>query len=326
MDYSSSSRYEKGYNKRHIANLPVYEKIGDMFDGKECVGVRVLEYLNKYENMLVPTAADTEAKLEYHFFSYASRMLAAANIPTVYGECDAVAIAFGENARYLPLEALKNGTILDARAAEILTERGIDVGIVKKGERVGVNFENFISERERVSLSSSSAYILSLKDGAKVESTFTTSGSLTEMASMWANDTSNDKKETVGSYTYENAQGERFLVFAFDGGLAHNSLLRSYARADQLKRVISYLGKTCGFSITTSPDLYCIAKKKGNTLAVGLWNFCADAVDEPLICLEDGASATVLSAIGCEAVAKDGAIKLSRLEPYGFAAVEYEER
>ncbi len=325
MDYVSSSRYEKGYNKRHIANLPTYEKIDAMFGDKECVGVRVFEYLNKYENMLVPPAADTEAKVEYLFFSYASRMLAAANIPTVYADVDTVGIAFGENARYLPREALKKGIILDARAAEILSERGIDVGFEKKGELVGINFENFAFDNERVLIHSSSAYTFELKEGAKVESTFTTAGTLTEMASKWANDTSGVNNEIAASYTYENADGERFLVFTFDGGLAHNSLLRSYARADQIKRVIPYLGKSAGFYVCTSPDLYSIAKRKEDKVAVGLWNFCADSVEEPIIYLDKSTNARVLSTIGCEAEVEEDIIKLSRIEPYGFAAVEYEE-
>ncbi len=324
FDYTSSSRYEKGYNNRHISNLPIYDKIDSLFGDKKAIGVRVFEYLNKYENMLVPPSAKSEKDLEFHFFSYASRMLAAANIPTSYDESDTVGIAFGENARYLTRDVLKNGIILDARAAEILSERGIDVGIKKKGERLGINFENFVSDNEKVALFSSFAYKLELEDGANIESTFTTSGSLTEMASKWANDTSSNQNEIVGSYTYENADGERFLVFSFDGGLAHNSLLRSYARADQLKRIIPYLGNSCGFYISTSPDLYAIAKRKGNKFSLGLWNFCADAVDEPTVYSEVSKNLKVISTIGCTAEADNGILKLSRIEPYGFAAVEYE--
>ena len=323
MDYVSSSRYEKGYNKRHISHLPVYEKIDTMFGDKECIGVRVFEYLNKYGNMLIPPEADEEQKIEYLLFSYASRMLAACAIPTTYSKADTVGIAFGENARYLPREVLKNGIMLDARAAEILTERGIDVGLRKKGERVGINFENIIFDSERVDVNSSFAYVLDIADGARVQSTFTTSGALTEMASKWANDTSDDKDEIVASYAYENAQGERFLVFSFDGGLARNSLLRSYARADEIKRVIPYLGSAGGFYISTSPDLYSIAKRKDNKVAIGLWNFCADSVEEPAVNVEK--AVRIVSAIGCEAVVEENTIKLSRIEPYGFAAVEYEE-
>ncbi len=297
-----------------------------MFGDKECIGVRVFEDLRKYEDMSVPSAADTEAKVEYLMFSYASRMLAAANVPNVYSDVDTVGIAFGENARYVSREDIKKGIILDARAAEILAERGIDVGFERKGESVGVNFENFVFNNERVLIQSSSAYIFELKEGAKVESTFTTVGNLTEMASSWSNDASGVKNEIVASYTYENSQGERFLVFTFDGGLAHNTLLRSYARADQIKRALPYLGKSAGFYICTAPDLYSIAKRKEAKVSVGLWNFCADAVDDPVIYIDGGIKAHVISTIGCEAVVEDGAIKLSRIEPYGFAAVEYEEK
>lgn len=325
FDYTSSSRYEKGYNKRHISNLPIYEKIDSIFANKTCIGVNVYEYLNKYENMLIPPAADTEANLEFLFFPYSSRMLTAANIPTAYGINDSVGIVFGENAKYIPIEALKNGLILDARAAEILMERGIDVGICKKCERVSVKTENFSFDDEKVAIYSSSAYRFELKEKAKIESVFITSGNDTEIAIKWANDASKDKNKIVASYTYENANGERFLVFSFDAGLAHNSLLRSYARADQLKRNIPYLGKSFGFHISTAPDLYTIAKQKEDRISIGLWNFCIDSVEEPVIYLDSGKKPELISTIGCDVKVDNGIIKLSRIEPYGFAAIEYRE-
>ena len=324
MDYCSTYRYEMGYNKRHIANLPLYDRIDEIFGDKTAFGVRVYEYPAKYENTDIPSyISHNQRNIQYSTFSYASRMLSAATVPTTYDGTDTVGIVFGENAKYLPKEALKNGLIIDARAAEILTERGIDVGIETKGERVEVFGENFLHTKERVALFSSKAYMMTLKENAEVQSTFTYSQGMNEMVCMWTGEASEKESDIVGSYFYENANGERFLVFSFDGTLADDSLLRNYERADQLKRGIPRLGKTCGFYAPDSPNLYCLAKRKENKVALGLWNFCADSVEEPFISAEK--TVRVLSTIGCEAEAREEKIILSRIEPYGFAAVEFEE-
>ncbi len=328
IDYISSSKYETGYNDRHIKNLPLCEKMDEMFADKECIGVRVFQYMKNYENTDVPEYIDKPNKLEHTDLPFASRMLSAANIPVAYGEGDTVGMVFGENAKYIPLEALKNGLILDARAAEILTARGVDVGLVKKGDRVKVALENFSVEDERIAIGGSFAYELTVNANAKIDSTFTvpsphasTLGAPTLYTPF--TEYESGSRTIIASYTYENANGEKFFVFAFDGGLMPEVLYRIYPRADQLKRIIPTLGKSYGFSICTSPFLYTIAKRDGNKTAVALWNFIADPVDEPFITLENG-NAKIVSTIGCEAKLCNGVIKLSRLEPYGFAAVEYE--
>ncbi len=325
MEYTPSERHETGYCDIHIKNLPIYEKADKMFADKECIGVRIFEYLGNYENSDIPTYLTTEKSVEFLGLPYTSRMLAAASVPGVYGDADTVGIVFGENAKYLPREALKNGLILDARAAEILTERGIDVGLVKKGDRMHIAVENFAIDNEMIPVSGF-AYELTIKDIAKVESRFITYDATGMTLSSPVHNIiyTGDRNDIVGSYTYENADGERFLVFAFDGGVMPDNLFRDYSRADQLKRVLPYLGKTYGFTICTAPHLYTIAKRKDNKTAVALWNFCIDSVEEPTIRL-DNKNARIVSTIGCEAKLSDGVITLSRIEPFGFAAVEFAE-
>lgn len=325
FDYTGSYKYETGYNERHIANMPIYEKIDKMFGDKRSIGLRVFEYREKYEKMDIPEYLPDYNALEFTFFPYAARMLAAANIPTVYTDTDTVGIAFGENAKYIPREALKNGLIIDARAAEILTERGIDVGLVSKGERVGICKEIYTDTGESTHVFASNdyatkAYLLEVKDGAKIESRFNT----LEAGSFASYDPTKKKGSIIASYSYENAEGERFLVFAFDGTLMHRSLFRHYERADLLKRAVTRLGCGVGFDVVTSPDLYVLAKEGAGRIAVGLWNFSADDVRRPTIRIADGKRARVASTINCEVVSEGEEIVLSRMEPFGFAAVEFE--
>ena len=322
FDYDATHKYEMGYNRRHLANMPIYEQIDRMFGGKKTVGVRVYEHLNKYEKMDIPVSM-TQKELQHTFFSWAARTLTAAQVPIVFEGDEGVAIVFGENAKYLSAKDMKRGLILDARAAEILTERGFDVGLVKRTERVGVNLESFVKTGQRVSIMSASAYKLTLREGAEIESTFVSTEGMGAMESSWAKLNANNN--IVASYFYENKEGGRFLVYAFDGTFAHNTVFRHYERADQIKANIERLGRGVGFNVCTSPDLYALAKEGEGRIAVGLWNLHADPVDEPTITLTGGATARVTSTINCEAVAEGGVIRLSSIAPYGFAAVEFEK-
>ena len=285
------------------------------------------EHREKYENIDVPPHVTSERELDFMTaFSYAARMLTAATIPTVYKDIGTVSAVFGENAKYLPSSALKNGVILDARAAEILTERGVDVGLKAKGERLNIVNEKFTHDAENVSVTDAFAYDLKLCEGAEIESIFTTfdTAGLTLPYPIYRVASFDDRRDIVGSYTYENSDGERFLVFSFDGQGADEALIRSYARADQLKRIIPRLGKSCGFTVCTSPSLYTVAKRDGDKTAIGLWNLALDSVENPFIRLDNGIRARITSTIGCTAELRVGVIELSRIEPQGFAAVEYE--
>ncbi len=320
MDYHSSSRYETGYCKRHIENMPTYDKIDKLFGDKKAVGVRVFERMNKFENADLCGRQKTEKELGYFVFSYAARMLAAASVPTVYDESKSPVAVFGENARYVCESELCHGAILDARAAEILTERGIDVGLISSHGALPVLSENFTKQNETVSVSGE-AYKLVLDEKAEIESCFVSAEGKSKYFCLWDNDVSNEDRMSPASYRYENASGTRFLVFAFEGYLVDDTLIRNYARADQIKDALRYLGGDHVITACTSPDLYLITKQSGERFAAGLWNFCADAVDEPT--LNIGACVTVTDTIGCTAEYVDGNLRLSRIEPYGFAAVEW---
>ena len=81
-------------------------------------------------------------------------MLAACGVPTTYSGNGLCGIAFGENARYLESSAWEKGLILDASAARILSERGIDVfagsAIFPKHNRTRNTSEKMLSESNLV--------------------------------------------------------------------------------------------------------------------------------------------------------------------------------
>lgn len=307
IDYTSNANYENGYVKRHIENKEIYKEIESVFGNKKAVGVRVYESMKKFEHMNVPKAAKNKNLAEM-FFSPAARMLASCSIPSVYEGNGVCGIVFGENAKYIPDEAFKNGLILDARAAEILTERGIDVGIESKTElSLNLATEYFSDEKEYVPVSlKSGAYNMKLKSSAKVQSYFT------------------DKDEKYSaSYIYENADGQRFFVFGFDGYFMHESLYRQYTRSGQLAQNVKWLsGNDLSAYISGNPDLYVMNKSDGKALAVGLWNFFEDYISEPVIKLDKKYSK--IKFINCTGKLEEDTVYLSKIHPYEFVAFEVE--
>ena len=308
IDYTSNANYENGYVKRHIENNELYKEIADVFANKKAVGVRVYESMKKFERMDVPKVAK-DKNLAEMFFSPAARMLASCSIPTVYEGNGLCAIAFGENAKYIPDQALKNGLIIDARAAEILCEKGIDVGIESRTELSikKLSEEYFIDENEYVPVYlKSGTYNMKLKSSANVQSYFI----------------DGDKKYPA-SYIYENADGQRFFVFAFDGYFMHEFLHRQYTRAKQLAQNIKWLsGNSLSAYISGNPDLYVMNKSDGKALAVGLWNFFDDYISEPVIKLDKKYSK--IKFINCNGKLDQDTVYLSKIQPYEFAAFEVE--
>lgn len=132
-DYYSKADYETGYIDRHINNLPHYEEIDRRFGGKETVGLNIIEDVNTFKNA---SFDDDVTRENYHNYGgyqpLISQWFAVDNsIPTAYGRKEGASLVFGENARQIGEDVLKRGVIIDAYAAKILMECGIDVGITK---------------------------------------------------------------------------------------------------------------------------------------------------------------------------------------------------
>jgi hypothetical protein len=210
---------------------------------------------------------------------------------------------------------LKNGNILDITAAIYLNEQGVDVGI-KKAEKITKAtgwFKEFYVEPDdcvRVFDALYEHYDLTLNDNAKVLSYFEINGG-----------------NTIGSYTYENADGQKFLVFNFDGEkqMLSKGLIRSYYRQQQVIGLHEWLnGKKLDAYSLKNPDLYIMTKKNDKSLAVGLWNNFADAILKPVV--ELGESYKKARFINCEGQLLDNKIVLNKpLGAYTFCFIELEK-
>lgn len=305
FDYTADCDYESGYNEAHLNNLPVYAAIDEMFSDKNPVGVRVFDSMRKFANLNMPTDSNNPAKAQELAFSCTARFLTANSIPTVYEGNEYSGAAFGEDARVLTPKMLNNGVIIDYAAAMILKEKGIDTGITAENGTLGMGTEEFFASGEITScLTGTKLHKLTLAEGAEIGSYILCGG-----------------EKVPVFYKYENADGIRFAVYAFDVYSAEETVYRNYERQKQVIDALQWLcRKKLPAVCKGNPDLYILTKKNGNKMTVGLWNFFPDKIYAPRV--ELNGSIKSFRTFGADGKAENNILTLSQIEPYGFAAAE----
>jgi len=320
VDYSSSVNYERGYIENHLKNSALYKEIEKHFGPKNALGVRVYEFTHKAYDMTINDAVSGIYEASHTLFSGAAKMLSSCGIPTVYEGEGLSSIAFGENARHLDLNTIKNGLIIDSEAARILTEKGIDVGIKSFGESVSVPDEYFVLENEYANLvdepcggKSSEVRVTTLDEKAEILSYFVKEDK--KVLTFYGNE---DKEKFPASYIYENKDGMKFFVLLFDGNFVPDSFLRQYTRRRSLFYAIEKIsGKKLPVKIDSNPDMYVMTKEKDGELTVGIWNFSFDTAFSPEVKLSEKYSK--ISYINTKGKFKKDKVILNDIIPFGFA-------
>jgi hypothetical protein len=313
-EYSNQPSYDRGYVRAHLKNAPVADDISKIFSSKSPVGVRVYESVRKIENAHLPTfergfTESDERQIENLIFSPAAAMLTENAIPTAYEGFGSCGICFGESARELDLSVLKHGMILDAKAAEILSERGVDTGLENLEYISGTFIEKHHSGEDIVLFNTPKIAKMTLSASCDVISRYFRFELYSE-------------ESYPALYRYENASGEKFLIFGFDSEQLpmHSSLIRSYVHArDICDSIESFFGARLPVRCDGHPMLYSLACEGDGELAVLLVNIHPDAIDAAQLVLGEGANAVHF--IGCDGrLVSDNEIEINRIEPYGFCA------
>lgn len=306
FDYNQKPNYETGYVTRFAKNEDRRMKILNMASGKAPVGVRVFSVANKVRNYDMPS---TVIKNSFRLFegirsfTPGAKILSQNSIPTCYEDTGYPALVFGENAKYVEISDLKNGAILDIRAANILQKRGIDVGLVSFEPKSFSN-EYFVKNDDMVwAITHPHTQKITVNDNAKVESYFT-------------------PDNTPASYRYENANGQRFLVLAFDNfnfdGDFSGSYLCNYYRQEQLEDAVYYLsGKVLPAFVKKNPNLYNLCKKdeKGN-LFIMLANVSIDDVYDAEVTLDNDYA--LADSFGFDGKIFGNKLIINQIVPYGI--------
>ena len=314
--YPCQPTQERGYINAHLAAADAKAQMVQAFHSRDEVGVRVYEEMHKLEGATLPARFDpvkSQKELMAKFaFSEAQQMLTVNAIPTVYHGRGLCGICFGENAKYLPTDALENGLILDVTAAELLQARGVDVGLLSHTPVTGMVLEDFGNGEDAHSVFGATALCaLQTAPNAGVSSEFVEDFHLGERARF------------VACYRYENAKGQRFLVYGFraESQPRSSGMYWSYGRGAQLAREIPWLcGKALPAVCVGHPFLYCRTNEGAGSVAVAYFNCSADGIDEATVTFaRDIVNVRVIGGMGEQTDART--VKLLDLRSFGYVCV-----
>ncbi len=305
INYNDRPLSEQGYINRHAADLGKLRGFEHIFPKGANAGVRVLIKPHLFE--------DADLSLSHIHqqspYPHAGNIFSICGIPTVYkgeGICCAL---FGENARHFDPSYYEKGAILDAVAAKILTDRGVDVGLAHFGETLETNFgtvtDTATGDCSTVWKASANFLCGDFKESIRPILTVNAGGKQLPMA-----------------YCYENAAGQRFLVFTFlsDDLPAYPAYFRSYEVQAALRREIPWVADQALPAILNQEvEVYTLCEKGDGYTSVALFNCYADAVLHPVITLDKTYSK--LECVGCEGHIEGNLIILdSQIPAFDFAA------
>ena len=318
MDYVSSPSYERGYIDFAARNRDLCCEIEDLFSKGKTMGVRPYHSKNVIRDaVLDPHASDLLTRSEALMIdeSSAYTLIAACSLPRT-DEHGSVSIVFGEAGRHIPREELASGTILDLQAAELLTARGIDVGIEKVTYEAPDAREGFyvlpteheLMRNEKIRLDPMFLPHVCVKPTARILSRLSEDGQTRDFV-----------------FQYENAEGERFLVLPFSAREARlrSGYFKSYVRRRMLVQAIEWLGgrPLDAYLEGNDPLLYLLVKREGDTLRVGIWNLFDDRADAVRVCVN--LPIERVRYLHCNGHVEGNCVVLdSRLYPYEFAGLE----
>ncbi len=271
FDYVSSPDYETGYLDAQLENQTLYDVIHEHLSDKKAVGVTIFEPMKTFALSHRPGK-----NLDNRCIPASIRFATDNSLPIQYDAGKNPTFIFGDAGEIAGQEQFMQGAILDITAAEALTRRGFDVGLVNVKGRFYPNMEEFISEEEVVGIVGGNWYEAEIADSAEVKSW--------QIA---------DGKKVPAVYTYENTLGHKFAVYCFHAQESYDilhahGLFRSWCRASQIRSLIPWLsGQKLEAMCDAAPDLYMMAKCNDDSMSVGLWNFSVDYIAKPVVHLKE---------------------------------------
>lgn len=307
FDYNHKPHYELGYVERYVRGAATRRGVEELFSGKRAVGVRIYDKPRKICEWQLGDEFDENTARRIPMWSegpYAA-YVAENTVPTAFCDTGYPVLLLGENARGIDRAVLKNGAILDVTSAKILEETGVDTGLESVISNAAPACEYFPAFYDsEPDIDNGAHKKIKARRGGVTESVFLPEG-------------------TPASYTYENAEGERFLVFATDAylGAANKNYTSSYYRQKQLVSFVESCGKPLPAVCEGCPCLYMLCSEgEDGSLAVLLINSHPDEVISPAVRL--GKEYGSVKFLGCNGELSGRELRLSDIASFGFAAFE----
>lgn len=316
--YPCQPEAERGYIDAHLANVATCEALCDAFHSKTECGVRVWEEMRKIKDATLPTRFDRVKSQKWimrkYAFSEAQAMLTSNAIPTVWEGAGLCGIVFGQNARHLPQKAFTRGLMLDVSAAELLQQQGVDVGLRGVKPLDFGALEDFGDGTYPVSIAEATALCeMTLADGARPISHFVS----TDYGAP-------ERSRAVAAYLYENAKGQRFLVWGFRAEAQSESsgMYWNYLRGKQIADAIPWLGgRELPVRCEGHPHLYCLCNENERSVSAAYFNCTVDGIDRATVRFADPMENVRI--IGGKGVQLDArTVLLEDIRAFGFVGIE----
>jgi hypothetical protein len=211
----------------------------------------------------------------------------------------------------MDLSLLDDGMMLDATAAAILAERGVDVGLRYPG---GLKTEiiTYLCTKDpeyKSFITDGKVRVLYADIAAEAEPVlFSTTHGMRPMA-----------------YRYENKSGQRFLVFLYEANSIYYSTgvgLSGLTKNPAVQRVLHenmpwVARKPMPAATTGNPELYVMCRKDEGAMSVALFNCFADPALNPVVQLDEQYSR--IECLNCEAALQGNSVVLKgRLRAFEF--------
>ncbi len=276
FDYTASPLYEKGYVERHVRDLPLLKETGERFATGEQIGVRIVIR----PHLLKDSDCDLVTPQMLSPYPTAGVLMGYCSLPTTYTGRGICRAAFGQNVQDLADGDLDGGLILDAAAAILLTERGVDVGLDPRVDLRGALIPTTATRcltpdgKERALLLNGGGRLLTAQPRVGAEL----------LLSCIADGTNRPL-----CYRYENQQGQRFLVYLFEAMSLHkdSGLLQGYLVQQATTRGVEWISRRpLPVKCMGHPQLYLLCKEREAEMTVGLFNCHADSIYAPTLTLD----------------------------------------
>lgn len=322
--YFSSLSLEQGYVEASKENETLANTVSEIFKDTTPEGYRIIENFEKlkYENFSENYVEKTHLLFTHPSISVAERN----SLPTKYNG-DGPCIAIGANAYCLSENQLKNGVVLDYKAAKILTERGIDVGLDTNVITTDTS-ENIMDcllnvPTRKFQYDKQTDEYMYLFDGSfEKVSVNKNADVLTEYVIVGIG-SSNIQSKYPASYYYVNGKGYKFYVMLYDYEKNTNarSIVLNYVGQKYLVHTYEKMsGKPLSASLLKCPNVYLQACKKDNGMVIGVWNLSSDKLSNAEIMLDK--KYTKANFVGCKGIINGNRVVIESLPAFTFCACE----
>lgn len=330
IDYTYNADYETGYVDNHCRNEKHYNEIDRKFSGKEPVGLNVFEKELLFADEDFEQGIDSllKYKRKSALPSVSQWFLSDNSIPTTYGADDCASIVFGANAHYVDEKELNNGVLLDAQAAKILADKGVDTGIRSYKKSEIPMLEHFVNEGEYGQVCVGDVgefYDFTIDEKATILSEFIVKDDVGGFANISPHDRTG--QHIPACFCYQNDKGQKFMIYSFVAQTVWvksewtPGLFRNYYRQKQLANGVEWLqNRPLPAMCYKCPQAYILCKKDENSMTVGIWNLFADTIYTPEIFLDTAYSKAEF--YKCGGVLNQDKVNLETdIIPYGFAII-----